>query len=58
MKVNAIETFQYPTVAKRPYYSALNKSKIKIKFQIEIPNWKDSLIVCLQRLNVQKQTNA
>jgi dTDP-4-dehydrorhamnose reductase len=58
VKVNAIETFQYPTVAKRPYYSALNKSKIKIKFQIEIPNWKDSLIVCLQRLNVQKQTNA
>ena len=58
VKVNAIETFKYPTVAKRPYYSALNKSKIKNKFQVEIPSWKDSLIVCLQRLNVQKQTNA
>ena len=54
VKVNAIETFQYPTAAKRPSYSVLNKSKIKNKFQIEIPNWKDSLIVCLQRLNVQK----
>lgn len=54
VKVNAIETFQYPTAAKRPPYSVLNKSKIKNKFQIEIQNWKDSLIVCLQRLNVQK----
>jgi dTDP-4-dehydrorhamnose reductase len=54
VKVNAIETFQYPTAAKRPSYSVLNKSKIKNKFQIEIPNWKDSLIVSLQRLNVQK----
>ena len=58
VKVNAIETFQYPTAAKRPFYSVLNKSKIKNKFQIEIPNWRDSLIVCLQRLNVQKQSNA
>jgi dTDP-4-dehydrorhamnose reductase len=54
LKVNAIETFQYPTAAKRPSYSILNKNKIKNKFQIEIPSWKDSLIVCLQRLNVQK----
>ncbi|MDG2357848.1 MAG: dTDP-4-dehydrorhamnose reductase [Polaribacter sp.] len=47
VKVNTIETYQYPTAAKRPYYSLLNKSKIKIKFQIEIPNWKDSLVNCL-----------
>jgi dTDP-4-dehydrorhamnose reductase len=58
VKVNALETFQYPTAAKRPSYSVLNKSKIKNKFQIDIPNWKDSLIVCLQRLNVQKYSNA
>ena len=58
VKVNALETFQYPTSAQRPSYSVLNKNKIKNKFQIEIPNWKDSLIVCLQRLNVQKQSNA
>jgi dTDP-4-dehydrorhamnose reductase len=58
VKVNAIETFQYRTAAKRPFYSVLNKSKIKNKFQIEIPNWKDSLIVCLQRLNVHKRSNA
>jgi len=58
VKVNAIETFQYLTAAKRPSYSVLSNSKIKNKFQIDIPYWKDSLIVCLQRLNVQKQSNA
>lgn len=52
VKVNAIETFQYLTAAKRPSYSVLNKSKIKTKFQVEIPNWKDSLTVSLHRLNV------
>ena len=54
VKVNGIETFQYPTAAKRPSYSVLNKSKIKNKFQIKIPNWRNSLTVCLQKLNVKK----
>lgn len=53
VKVNAIETFQYPTAAKRPSYSVLNKSKIRNKFRIEIPNWKDSLTISLQRSNIQ-----
>jgi dTDP-4-dehydrorhamnose reductase len=42
-KINPIETFQYPTPALRPYYSLLNKSKIKKEFGIDIPHWKDSL---------------
>ncbi|SDX07363.1 dTDP-4-dehydrorhamnose reductase [Lutibacter oricola] len=50
IKVNAIETSQYPTAAKRPFYSVLNKNKIKKRFQIEIPNWRDSLKECLQIL--------
>jgi dTDP-4-dehydrorhamnose reductase len=54
VKVNAIETFQYPTAAKRPSYSVLNKSKIKSKFEVEISFWRDSLISCLQQLNNPK----
>ena len=50
IKVNAIETSQYPTAAKRPFYSVLNKNKIENSFQIEIPNWRDSLKECLQQL--------
>ena len=46
-KVKPIETKDYPTPAKRPHYSILNKSKIKIDFDIEIPFWKDSLKECI-----------
>ena len=50
IKANAIETSQYPTAAKRPFYSVLNKNKIENSFQIEIPNWRASLKECLQQL--------
>lgn len=53
-KINPIETFQYPTPAKRPHFSLLNKSKIKAKFDIEIPYWKDGLDDCLKRLGERK----
>ena len=53
-KINPIETYQYPTPAKRPHYSLLNKSKIKNEFDIEIPYWKDGLDDCLKRLRERK----
>lgn len=46
-KVNPIESKDYPTPAKRPFYSVLNKTKIKNTFNIEIPHWADSLSKCL-----------
>jgi dTDP-4-dehydrorhamnose reductase len=39
-----ITTDDYPTAAKRPLNNRLNKNKIKLKFKISIPNWKDSLV--------------
>ena len=42
-----VETKDYPTLAKRPHYSVLNKTKIKKKYQLTIPYWKDSLRICL-----------
>ncbi|MGJ0302087.1 dTDP-4-dehydrorhamnose reductase [Aliarcobacter cryaerophilus] len=53
-KINPIETYQYPTPAKRPHFSLLNKSKIKSKFNLEIPYWKDGLDDCLKRLGERK----
>ncbi|MBN2782446.1 MAG: dTDP-4-dehydrorhamnose reductase [Campylobacterales bacterium] len=53
-KINPIETYQYPTPAKRPHYSLLNKSKIKSTFNIEIPYWKDGLDDCLKRLKERR----
>lgn len=38
-----IPTSSYPTPAKRPAYSVLDKSKIKNTFNIEIQNWEESL---------------
>ncbi len=52
--INPIETKDYPTPAKRPHYSVLNKSKIKSTFKIEIPYWKDSLDDCLRKLGERK----
>lgn len=53
-KINPIETKEYPTPAKRPHYSLLNKVKIKEKFNIEIPYWKDSLSECLEKLGERR----
>ena len=53
-KINPIETYQYPTPAKRPHFSLLNKNKIKTTFNIEIPYWKDGLDDCLRRLGERR----
>ena len=53
IKTNSIETIDYPTPAKRPKFSVLDKSKIKNILKIEIPNWRDSLKKCL--IKVKKQ---
>ena len=49
-KVNPITTDQYPTKAKRPAYSVLDLSKIKDFAGIEIPEWRESLIKCIEEL--------
>jgi dTDP-4-dehydrorhamnose reductase len=46
--IHPIHTSEYKTLAKRPYFSVLNKEKIKSKYNIVIPYWKDSLKECLK----------
>ena len=48
-RVLPIESKDYPTPAKRPFYSVLNKSKIKHTFNLSINHWKESLQKCLQK---------
>ena len=43
INLNPIPSSAYPTPAKRPAYSVLDKSKIKKTFGIEIKNWENSL---------------
>jgi len=49
-KVLPIETKDYPLPAKRPFYSVMNKGKIKKEFGIEIPYWRDSLKDCIGKI--------
>lgn len=50
-KVNPLHTEEYPTPAKRPHYSVLDKTKIKATYGIEIPYWMDSLQACVSELD-------
>ncbi|WDF59104.1 dTDP-4-dehydrorhamnose reductase [Flavobacterium sp. KACC 22758] len=42
-KVKGIISSSYPTPAKRPSFSLLNKEKIKIVYNLDVPNYKKSL---------------
>ena len=50
-KVKPLHTEEYPTLAKRPHYSVLDKSKIKTIYSIDIPYWEDSLKECIDALD-------
>ena len=48
--VYPVGTKDYQTPAKRPAYSVLDKGKIKRYFGLIIPDWKDSLAQCMNRI--------
>ena len=50
-KVNGISSSAYPTAAKRPAFSLLDKSKIKEVYSITVPHYKDSLRKCMKLLS-------
>ena len=43
IKTNQIKSAAYPTPAKRPAYSVLDKTKIKKTLRIQAPFWSESL---------------
>ncbi|MCD6367411.1 MAG: dTDP-4-dehydrorhamnose reductase, partial [Bacteroidales bacterium] len=45
-----IQTKDFPTPAPRPFYSILDKTKIKNTFDLTIPHWRESLEKCLEQL--------
>ena len=48
--VKPLHTSEYPTKAKRPHYSVLDKTKIKEVYHVEIPYWEESLKECISKL--------
>jgi dTDP-4-dehydrorhamnose reductase len=53
-EVNPITSQQYPTPAKRPRNTLMNKDKIMEVFNIKISNWKSSLNTCITILKKQQ----
>ena len=49
-EVSGIPTSAYPTPAKRPQYSLLDKIKIKATFGVIVPDYKESLERCMRLL--------
>ena len=47
-KIIGVSSEEFKTLAKRPKYSLLNKSKIKTTFNLEIPDYKQSLEDCIK----------
>lgn len=52
VKLKPIPGSAYPTKAVRPAFSVMDKAKIKNTFDLEIPYWRDSLVKCIQELNL------
>jgi dTDP-4-dehydrorhamnose reductase len=54
-KVNPIPASQYPTPAKRPHYSLLDKTKIISIYAVSIKGWRESLASCIAKIKKQEQ---
>ena len=49
-KIYPVLSKEYPTVAQRPFYTVLDKKKIKENYNINIPHWRTSLKKCIKHL--------
>jgi dTDP-4-dehydrorhamnose reductase len=48
--IKPISTLEYPTPAKRPAYSVLDKTKIQETFGVQLKEWKTSLKTCISKM--------
>jgi dTDP-4-dehydrorhamnose reductase len=52
-EIKPINSSEYKTAAQRPFFSLLDKTKIKSEYSINIPHWKESLDKCLRKIGVK-----
>ena len=52
-RVQPCHSDEFPSKVTRPYYSVLDKSKVRRTFGIAIPHWTESLSRCLKGENMQ-----
>jgi dTDP-4-dehydrorhamnose reductase len=51
--VNPLPSSQYPTPAKRPHFSLLDKAKIISVYSLKIKDWRESLAFCIAKIKKQ-----
>ena len=51
-QITGIPSADYPTPARRPKYSLLDKSKIATTFAVAVPEYRDSLKKCMALIRV------
>lgn len=56
-RIYPLHTEEYPSVAVRPHYSVLDKTKIKKTFGIAIPHWAESLEACIRLMEPDGKTS-
>lgn len=54
IRVNPVPTEEYPSAVQRPFYSILDKSKVKATFGLKIPHWRESLRKTVDRLKAME----
>ncbi len=50
-KITPIQSFEYPLPAPRPFYSVLNKAKVRKEYQLNIPHWRVDMLDCIKALD-------
>lgn len=55
IQINNILTNQFPTPAKRPHFSVLDKTKIETTLKLKAPYWRDSLIKAIKNLKNEQE---
>jgi len=55
IKLSPIKTEAYPTPAKRPVFSVMDKTKIKSRLKVEIPFWSESLLIALKATDLRNK---
>lgn len=50
VKVNPVDSSQFPSTAERPPFSLMSKARFRNQFGIELPHWRTSLKHCLLEL--------
>jgi dTDP-4-dehydrorhamnose reductase len=49
-ELTPIPTSEYPAPARRPAYSVLDTGKFRTTFGLTLPDWRQSLALCLEDL--------